>query len=83
MKVLQQDWYVPDKGCMTSISKDQTQLDTTFEEIKIKEPETELDGQFQEITIPDDSVFAEMVQTRTVFLHDDEMDIIYDCPENN
>lgn len=82
MKVLRQDWVSPSRGCVTSISKNRVQLDATFVRIKKQEPEVELEGEADEITIPDDSPFVNMVKQNTVFLHEDEMDLIYDAPEN-
>ena len=33
------------------------------------------------MTRPDDFFFAGMVRGDTIFLHDDEMDVVYDAPE--
>lgn len=90
MKILRQDWRILEGGQITSISKDQEQLNATIEELAPKkDPEeedeilnwekaAEPDGSAQEIEIPGDSVFAEMVKNGTVFLHDDEMGLIWD-----
>ena len=85
MKVLMQEWRVPDGGQLISISKDRGQLDATVKEVTAKKSEDEheeipeVDGEHEEIEIPNDSVFVEMVKMHTIFLHDDEMDIIYDA----
>jgi hypothetical protein len=75
---------------MTSLSKNQEQLGATIKELAPKkDPHDEEnilnydeavvpDGNAWEIKIPDDSAFAEMVNFRTVFLDNDEMDIL-DC----
>ena len=90
MKILRQDWSILQGGQITSISKDRTQLDSTIEELAPKkDPEdedeilnyekaAEPEGSAEELEIPDDSIFAEMVKNSTVFLHDDEMDLIWE-----
>ena len=90
MKILRQDWSILQGGQITSISKDRAQLDATIEELSPKqdpEDESEIlnyekaaepDGNAEELEIPDDSVFADMVRDNTVFLHDDEMDLMWE-----
>ena len=76
MKVLMQDWDVPSKGQLVSISKNQDQLDATTREIKRDDAENcAVDDPF-EVEIPDDHEFVGMLENGSVFLHDDEMDII-------
>ncbi len=74
MKVLMQDWYVPDKGALVSISKDNNQLDVTAKRITAKGGE--VDGEPLEVEIPDDHEFVHMLRNGSVFLHHDEMDVI-------
>ncbi|HUO50611.1 MAG TPA: hypothetical protein VMU25_03580 [Candidatus Paceibacterota bacterium] len=81
MKVLRQDWKIPGEGCLTSISKDKAQLETTIASVLANSPETTLIGHFDEITIPDDCDFVDMVEGNTVFLQSDEMDIVDNAPE--
>lgn len=89
MKVLVQEWDNVAGGQATSISKDREQLDETIKRVAPqKNPHDEgdilnykeatvPDGDATEVEIPDDSVFAEMVGSRTVFLHSDEMDVLW------
>ena len=96
MKVLKQEWTPGRGGQITSISKDREQLDATIQELAPKPPDSEENedfnyrqaatpsGKVEEIDIPDDSVFADMVKDRTIFLHDDELDLIWDnLPEED
>lgn len=76
MKVLLQEWTIDGKS-ETSISKDQTQLNDTIQEIEAESDEGNVKcEELSEVEVPNDHAFAEMVQSRTVFLHDDEMDVI-------
>jgi hypothetical protein len=75
MRVLLQDWDLYEKGIAYSISKDKKQLEATKKRI-VDKGEGKPNGKPTEVTIPDDHAFAEMVETRTVFLQHDEMDVI-------
>ena len=83
--VLRQDWRIEATGrSITSISKDKAQLKETIQELKPspqnqrnKDKFTVPDGKAEKIKIPIDSAFADMVEHQTIFLHDDEMDLIY------
>ncbi len=90
MKVLWQIWTSSDGAELESISRDEEQLQKTIQELS---PQDDSENEEileaipkcapQEIDIPDDSIFAEMVESRTVFLHPDEMDIIWNnLPDN-
>lgn len=83
MKVLAQEWHDRYKDLFpVSISKDQAQLDEAIKSLAKKEDRDEDSTTIPyeeawEVEIPDDSVFAEMVEMRgTVFLHRDEEDIL-------
>ena len=76
MKVLLQDWDVPSEGQLVSISRDHAQLDATT--LKIKKNDAESCAVYDplEVEIPDDHEFVHMLENGSIFLHDDEMDII-------
>lgn len=76
MKVLFQQWIVMDHGSVVSISKDMAQYTKTVAELASKDEGEPEPGDPLEVSIPDDSVFAEMVEEDTVFLHRNEQDII-------
>lgn len=82
MKVLVQNWETTRRFERTSLSKD---LDTLNQEKSIiadAEETLRSVGEPVEITIPDNSVFAEMVESRgTIFLNYDELIIVYNSPE--
>jgi hypothetical protein len=90
MKVLVQVWEKLTGGESTSISKNREQLEETIKGVAPqKDPDDAEDilnyyeavvpdGDPREVEIPDGSVFAEMVQSRTVFLLPDEMGVIWD-----
>ena len=82
MKVLVQAWVSPSSGSITSISKNRRQIRSALTRVKKEDPSVKLEGKPYGITIPDDSPFAGMVEDDAVFLHQDEMGIIYDSPEN-
>ncbi len=77
MKVLLQEWNIAGKGHMRSISRDQSQLDATIREVKEEDEESEADEEGPlEVEIPDEHVFADMLEDSTVFIYDDELDAI-------
>ena len=88
MKVLHQTWEL-ERGRteLNSISKDRA----SYEEAVVGCANASEDrgsgpahptGELFEITIPDNSVFARMVESQgTVFLHADEMDEVWGAPE--
>lgn len=94
MKVLWQIWTYGQGMELNSISKDAEQLAVTIEEQsspqadiagKVSHHDNNVipEGEAEEIDIPDNSIFAEMVESRTVFLNENEMDIIWDnLPDN-
>ncbi|MES2994997.1 MAG: hypothetical protein V4681_03130 [Patescibacteria group bacterium] len=62
---------------MRSISRDQSQLDATIREVKEEDEESEADEEGPlEVEIPDEHVFADMLEDSTVFIYDDELDAI-------
>lgn len=74
MKVLMQHWYVPGKGALVSISKNKDQLNAAVQQVKTDGGRK--DGKPLEVEIPDDHAFVDMLKDGTVFLHNDEMDVI-------
>lgn len=71
MKVLVQEWDT-DHGYQVSISKDQEQLDRTIARLREKDAGEPMDEPL-EIEIPDDHLFAKIVERgTTVFVLDDE-----------
>lgn len=82
MKVLVQNWETARRSERTSLSKDINELNQEKSVIAGEEEILMPVGEPVEITIPDDSVFAEMLESRgTVFLNSDELSIVYDSPE--
>ncbi len=82
MKVLKQDWKQPHGPELISLSKNQKALKNTIQEIANSEEPAFPDGEPDIITISNKSEFAEMVGSRgTVFLHEDELGIVFDAPE--
>ncbi len=89
MKVWRQDWTMFDGKQITSISKSREALKQTTKEASKAEKEKEgrgdwavVDGEPEKITIPNDSFFADMARSwGTVFLNDNEMDVVYNAPE--
>lgn len=87
MKVLVQYWTVYVGQELISISKDQSQLDDMIVRIQREDAEndngktTDPDGDAKWITIPDDSFFAEMVESETIFLDVEEQHVVWNSPE--
>lgn len=82
MKVLVQNWETARRSERTSLNKDINELNQEKSVIAGEEETLMPVGEPVEITIPDDSVFAEMLESRgTVFLNSDELSIVYDSPE--
>ena len=82
MIVIKQDWWSGRSTERISLSRDIEALNEEKNSIAIEEESTLPQGDPQEITIPDDSAFVEMVKLRgTVFLNDNEFDIVYNSPE--
>lgn len=82
MKVLVQNWETARRSERTLLSKDINELNQEKSVIAGEEETLMPVGEPVEITIPDDSVFAEMLESRgTVFLNSDELSIVYDSPE--
>jgi hypothetical protein len=88
MKVFHQTWR-PEYGGpeLNSISRDRVAYEETMAYAanpgeNNKDGPTLPTGELLEITIPDDSEFARLVKQRgTIFLHDDEMDMVWNAPE--
>ena len=70
MKVLVQEWET-DRGYQVSISKDREQLDRTIARLRERDAGEPKDEPLV-IEIPDDHLFAKVVQRETVFVLDDE-----------
>lgn len=75
MKVLLQEWKIDGAGCVSSISKDEAQLKKIALKVLAEEYNEKLE-EFYEVEIPDDHPLADMVERGTVFLHNDELDVI-------
>ncbi len=88
MKVFYQTWELEWGGPeLNSISKDRAAYEEAVASAANPDEDSEdgpahPTGELMEITIPDDNHFAYMVEDRgTVFLHDDEMDFVWEAPE--
>ncbi len=88
MKVFHQTWELERGGPeLNSLSKDRASYEETVAEVANPDEDNEggpahPTGELMEITIPDDHPFACIVEDRgTVFLHDDEMDFVWEAPE--
>ncbi len=86
MKVFHQTWELKYGGPeLNSISKDRGSYEQTVTDVANPDEDNEQgpahpSGELIEITIPDDHDFAYLVEDRgTVFLHDDEMDIVWEA----
>jgi hypothetical protein len=95
MKVLVQYWRPLEGGELVSISKSREQIEASIQDLAPKpDPDWEEDilnydkaaepnGEPEELEIPDDSPFARMVQGGTVFLREDELELIWDNSNEN
>ncbi len=75
MKVLYQEWQTVERGWVCSISKSLDQLQNTVAELAVDNKAEPQDEPF-EVEIPDDCDFVPMINRDTVFLEDDEHNII-------
>ena len=75
MQVLYQEWKTSNGAWICSISKDAVQLEQTVKELKAAAKATPDSKPFM-VEVPDTSGFVDMVQVETLFLHDDERDIL-------
>ncbi len=84
MKVLWQEW-TGKNAHRNSLSKNKSSLLRTIKEVGAMDEDDRVvpDGEPQEITIEDSSAMAELVTCEgTIFLEYDEMDIVWNAPEN-